>query len=99
MTPQESDVANAPPENTGRLGQTIASLGDPTQPGFWLKTPLVTAETQGRIEGADGRSVQVRLLPLSGQPGAGSEISLSAMRGLGLSLTDLASLTVFAGGA
>ncbi|MEM7470808.1 MAG: D-galactarate dehydratase [Pseudomonadota bacterium] len=82
--------------STGALGETIASLGDPTQPGFWLKTPLVQVQRPGRIEGAGGAVVQVTLIPLGGEAGAGSEISLSAMRALNLSLTDLAPLQVYA---
>ncbi|MEM6407883.1 MAG: hypothetical protein AAF700_05640 [Pseudomonadota bacterium] len=88
--------ASTAPAGAGALGQTVASLGDPTRPGFWLKTPLVEAERPGRIAGADGTSVQVTLIPLEASSGAGSEISLSAMRALGLSLTDLAPIEVFA---
>ena len=93
---EPAEVASAPPETSGALGTTVASLGDVAQPGFWLKTPLVNTERPGRVQLENGTSVQVQLLPLDAASGAGSEISLSAMRGLGLSLTDLASLEVFA---
>jgi hypothetical protein len=79
------------------LGQTVASLGDPGEAGFWLKTPLVTSETAGRVQTASGASVNVKLLPLDGEASAGSQISLSAMRALGIGLTDLATLDVFSG--
>lgn len=77
------------------LGQTVASLGDPGEPGFWLKTPLVDAETDGRIEAEDGTSLALTLIPISAEAGSGSEISLAAMRALGLSLTDLPNIRVF----
>jgi hypothetical protein len=76
------------------LGTTIASLGDPTEQGFWLRTPLVSEETQGAVETAGGAVVQVKLIPIDGPASAGSRISLAAMRALDLGLTDLATLTV-----
>lgn len=78
-----------------RLGTTIASLGDPTDPGFWIKTPLVNAPAKGRIEAASGKSVQVDLIPLDGDAGAGSQVSLPALRLLDVPLTDLPELSVF----
>ncbi|MFT3689166.1 hypothetical protein [Paenirhodobacter sp.] len=80
-----------------RLGETVATLGDPTQPGFWLRTPLVSKETKGRVvNDKTGASVQVDLLPTGGEQGVGSMLSLASMRLLGGSLTDLPELTVFA---
>ena len=34
------------------LGTTIVSLGAPTDPGLWLKTPLVGQEVTGRVQTA-----------------------------------------------
>ena len=80
-----------------KLGHTIASLGNPAETGFWLKTPLVDRITRGSvIHENSGASVNLILLPLESS-GTGSQMSLSAMRALGLALTDLPKLTVFAG--
>lgn len=77
------------------LGTTIASLGSPTEPGFWLKTPLVSAETMGRVTNkANGKSAAVRLIPIAGPASGGSQMSLPAMRLLEVSLTDLAEVEV-----
>jgi hypothetical protein len=76
------------------LGVTIASLGPPTEPGIWLKTPLVDAVTQGRVD-YNGTSVNLELRPSGGAPGAGSQISLAAMRLIGAPLTSLPELTVY----
>jgi hypothetical protein len=79
------------------LGQTIAGLGDVSEAGFWLKTPLVLAQTPGRVVWADsGESVRLTLLPKQGARGSASQISLAAMRALGIPLTVLPKLTVFA---
>lgn len=99
-TASAADVAaatNVSAPATGLLGETIASLGDPTKPGFWLMTPLVDGERPGRVEAASGLVVQVTLIPLGGEPGAGSQLSLSAMRALNLQLTDLAPVKVYGG--
>lgn len=86
--------------NTGgerQLGRTIASLGAVGEQGFWLKTPMVLAETEGRIVWADnGNAVNVTLTPKPGEATAGSQISLAAMRALGIPLTALPELIVFA---
>ncbi|WP_420397194.1 D-galactarate dehydratase [Nioella sp.] len=92
----EEEAAAAPA--SGVLGTTVASLGDPTAPGLWLETPLVTTETAGRLEAENGNSVEVTLRPSGGEAGSGSRISLMAMQALGLGLTDLPTLTVIAGG-
>lgn len=78
-----------------RLGVTIASLGDPGRKGFWLETPLVAEERQGRVVWADnGNSVAVTLIPSGGAPGSGSRISLEAMQALGIPLTALPRIVV-----
>ena len=79
-----------------RLGLTVASLGDPTQTGLWLKTPLVDRPQKGRVVyPGSGKSAQVDLIPLDAAAGAGSRISLSAMQLIGAPLTDLPEVEVF----
>lgn len=94
---ERAEAASAPaPAAEVKLGSTIASLGDVTQPGFWLKTPLVTEQADGRVVyPASGKSAQVALLPLEGPATAGSQISLPAMRLIEAPLTDLPTLDVF----
>ena len=84
-----------PVEEGAALGNTIASLGNPADPGIWLSTPLVSELTPGRIEW-QGNSVNLELRPSGGAAGSGSEISLAAMRLLEAPLTDLPEITVFA---
>lgn len=95
---QRAAAAKPAPGAETRLGATVASLGNPADPGFWLRTPLARAETPGRIEhAATGASAQVTLLPMPGAAaGAGSRISLPALRLLGLPLTALPELVVYA---
>ena len=98
-TEVERSAAAAAPATTGerRLGSTVASLGDPSQPGFWVKTPLVQSETDGRIVNpANGKSAKVRLIPLGGA-GGGSQVSLPALQLIGVSLTDLPTIEVYEG--
>ena len=75
------------------LGKTLATLGDPTDPGIWLKTPLVTEIVQGRVSYA-GREINIELRPSGGAPGSGSQISLPAMRLLEAPLTEIIELVV-----
>ncbi|WP_394177353.1 D-galactarate dehydratase [Yoonia maritima] len=77
-----------------RLGVTIASLGSPADPGIWLKTPLVTELSPGRVV-YNGKSVNVELRPSGGVAGSGSQISLAAMRLIEAPLTSLPELEVF----
>ena len=96
-TAEQRAAAAAPPKAAAetRLGTTVASLGDPTQPGFWIKTPLVSEIGMGRIVNpATGKSAKVELQPLSGG-GTGSQVSLPALQLLGVSLTDLPTLEVY----
>lgn len=93
---QRQAAARAPEAAETRLGTTIASLGDPTQPGFWIKTPLVTARAVGRIVNpATGKSATVDLIPLEGPASGGSQVSLSALQLIGVSLTDLPVIEVY----
>ena len=81
------------PTPAGALGTTVANLGDPTIPGFWVETPLVTSETEGRVQSkATGRTVKVTLKPTST---GGSRISISALQLLDLDLSGLHELVVF----
>ncbi|GGA24458.1 hypothetical protein [Neptunicoccus cionae] len=77
-------------------GTTIASLGLLERDGFWLRTPLVSSEADGRVvvEGS-GASVNLRLLPSGGESGAGSQLSIAAMQVLGVPITDLVKVQVF----
>ncbi len=97
-TPEQRAAATAPaaPQaSSAALGKTVVSLGSPTEPGLWLKTPLVEAETQGRVTNpANGKSSLVTLLPLDGPATAGSRMSLPALRLIGASLTDLTEVEV-----
>ncbi|MDF3854578.1 hypothetical protein VB636_21105 [Paracoccus sp. APAP_BH8] len=97
-TTREQKAAAAAPPTTGerRLGTTIASLGDPSQPGFWIKTPLVKSEADGRIVNpANRKSAKVRLIPLDGPASGGSQVSLPALQLIGVSLTDLPTIEVY----
>ncbi len=79
------------------LGWTVAALGNPAQAGFWLETPLVSKPGPGRVVSVStGASVALELIPIEGPDGAGSRISLAALRLLGISLTGLHELEVYA---
>lgn len=95
-TPEQRAAAAAPATApTKALGKTVASLGSPTEPGLWLKTPLVKTEVQGRVTNpANGKSSVVTLLPIEGPATAGSRMSLAALRLIGASLTDLTEVEV-----
>ncbi|WP_417588608.1 D-galactarate dehydratase [Pararhodobacter oceanensis] len=83
------------PASDGFLGETLAGLGAPGEAGVWLSTGLVTEPRQGRVESESGSSLRLELRPSGGLPSAGSQISLSAMQSLGLSLGSLATLRVY----
>ncbi len=98
-SPEQRAAAVAQPAASAerKLGRTIASLGDPTDPGFWVKSPLVKTSGKGRIvDVANGRSVLVDLKPLPGDEGAGSQVSLPALRLLGVGLTALPEVVLYA---
>lgn len=95
-TEQRTAAAKAPEAAETRLGSTVASLGNPTEGGFWIKTPLVKARGIGRlVNPATGKSAKVDLIPLDGPVGGGSQVSLPALQLLGVSLTDLPTLEVY----
>jgi hypothetical protein len=95
-TPEQRAAASAPAAGPERaLGTTVASLGSATEPGLWLKTPLVKEEQAGRVTNpATGKSAAVTLLPLPGPASAGSQLSLPAMRLIGADLTALTEVEV-----
>ena len=92
-TPQQrAEATQITPGAEEPLGTTVASLGDPTEGGFWLRTPLVTSRGPGRVEVPEGgASVLVELIPAEG----GSRISLAAMRQLDVPLTALPTVSVY----
>ena len=73
------------------LGRVVVALGAPAETGFWLKSGLVKTVLKGRVE-VGGASVAVELRPGEG----GALLSLAAFRALGLELTDLPEVSVFA---
>ena len=95
----ETTTAEAAPAATsGTLGETVVSLGSATEPGLWLKTPLVKAEQPGRVTNPKtGQSAAVTLIPIPGPSTAGSRMSLSGLQAIGASLTDLTRVQVSAG--
>lgn len=94
----EALAAPAEPAGERKLGTTVASLGSPTDPGIWIKTPLVSEVTMGRAEvAATGKSVNVELRPSGTAAGSGSQISLPAMRLMEVPLTELPELVLYAG--
>jgi hypothetical protein len=97
-TPAERAAAQAVDPSAGSaLGDTLASLGSPTEQGFWLRTGLVTRVSQGRVERVDGQgAIRVELRPSGAAPGAGSQLSLAAFRAMNAPLTELLPLRVFA---
>lgn len=92
-TTEAQRVAAAEPAAGGSLlGREIVSLGDPTRPGFWIETALVTAPGQGRLVFPEtGKSVEVEMIPGTG----GARVSLAALRLLDAPLTDLPTVEVY----
>lgn len=89
---QKAAATAAPaPAGAASLGKVTVSLGDPTLPGFWLRSSLVSAPTPGMIKTAGGQTVQVDLLPGEGA----AQLSLAGFRALGLGLTDLPMVDVY----
>ena len=93
-TDAEKAAATATPAASAErsLGSVVVALGSPAEQGFWLRSALVNAPAKGRVVTAAGKSVNVDL-----QPGSGAALlSLAAYRALGLGLTDLPEVAVFA---
>lgn len=94
-TPEQraaATAAPAAPAGERDLGAVAVSLGNPSEPGFWLRWSGVTAPGQGRVVAANGQAVLVELRPGEGA----AQLSLAAFRALGLPLAGLASVTVYA---
>lgn len=94
-TPDGADAAPAGPAAGpgGKIGTTVASLGDPAQGGMWLETPLVTATAAGQVA-YEGRTADVELRPIPGPATAGSRMSLAAFQALGAPITGLPTIEV-----
>jgi predicted small lipoprotein YifL len=75
-----------------KLGSVVVALGSPAEQGFWVKSALVKTAGKGRVVTASGASANVDLLPGDGA----ASLSLSAFRALGLGLTDLPEVTIYA---
>lgn len=100
--PEELDTTTAADKETAlaatatsgerTLGKVVVALGPPAEQGIWLKTSLVTEVVQGRVETATGQSLAVELRPGTG----GALLSLAGFQALGLPLTELPEITVFA---
>lgn len=91
-TEAEKVAALAEASGARELGTVVAALGSPAEQGFWLSADIIATVAQGRVETASGTTVAVELRPGTG----GALLSLAAYRALGLALTDLPELTVFA---
>lgn len=91
----EENSGVAAVQTKGVLGTTVVSLGTPSEPGLWLKTPLAISAGKGRVEYA-GKRIDVQLIPIEGEPSSGSRMSLPVMQALGIPLTDLAEVQVSA---
>lgn len=88
---ERSAALAAGPGKGAELGRVTVTLGNPTEPGFWLRSALVTAPAKGRVVTDQDASVSVDLLPGT----SGAQLSLAAFRALGLPLTGLPSVAVF----
>ena len=90
---QKAAALAAPePAAAAALGVVAVALGNVTEPGLWLRAPLVKTAGKGHVKLSGGPSIEVDLLPGEG----GAQLSLAAYRALGLGLTDLPEVTVFA---
>lgn len=93
--PINPEAALGTPEVSSKtLGTTVASLGNPAEPGLWMKTPLVSREQMGEVTAAGGTKVSVTLIPMDGPKTGGSQLSLQAMQALGVPLTALPEVAV-----
>ena len=94
----EAEVVQAAAIAPGWTGarQTVAGLGDPTVGGRWMETPLVSQERNGRVVvRKTGASANITLIPVPGDPGSGSRLSLDAMRALLAPIDELVELDVY----
>ncbi len=91
-TAEQRAAAAAPAAGGQELGRAVVSLGSPAEQGFWLRTPLVSQPTPGRVVAANGASANVDLIPASD---TGGRMSLAAFQLLNLPLTSLPEVRVF----
>lgn len=91
---EEKAAARAQAATAGerQLGRVVVALAPPAQTGLWVETALVTSPARGRVTTGDGRSLAVELRPATGA----ALMSFSAYQALGLPLTALPEITVFA---
>lgn len=90
-TAEQKAAALSAPAGGAELGRLTVSLGNPVEQGFWLRSDLAKSARPGVVKLANGKTVQVDLLPAAG---GGPQLSLAAYRALGLSLTDLPTVIV-----
>jgi hypothetical protein len=88
---ERAAAVSAGPGGGTALGKVRVSLGSPTEAGFWMQGGPVKAVGKGRVVTASGQAVAVEL-----RPGGAAQLSLAAYRALGLGLTDLPEVTVYA---
>lgn len=89
---QKAAALAAPATGSRPLGKAVVALGSPAEQGFWLKSGLVVVPGKGHVITESGASVAVDLLPGDGA----AQLSLAAFRALGLGLTDLPEVAIFA---
>ena len=89
---REAAVAAPAAATEADLGLMVVALGSPAEQGFWLKSDKVATPGKGRVVTSGGQSVALDLQPGTG----GALLSLAAFRALGLGLTDLPEVRVFA---
>lgn len=92
-TAGDEKPADPTPGPAGKLGTTVASLGDPAEPGMWLETPLVKVRGPGQVV-YQGRTADVELRPIDGPATSGSRMSLAAFQTLQVSVIDLPTIEV-----
>ena len=92
-TAAQKAAALAAPAGGGHVvGKAVVALGNPAEQGFWLKSALIVMAGKGHVVTETGASIAVDLLPGEGA----AQLSLAAFRALGLGLTDLPEVTIYA---
>ena len=92
-TAAEKAAARAAPKGGSHvLGKAVVALGNPAEQGFWVKSALIVVPGKGHVVTETGASIAVDLLPGTGA----AQLSLAAFRALGLGLTDLPEVTIYA---
>ncbi len=77
---------------SGELGRSVVSLGNPADQSLWVETPLVSQVQNGRVIRTDtGAELAVQLRP---GPEGGARASLQTLLGLGLSPAALSELVI-----